>query len=321
MADVPNEGTVIRQHLAHYIVATGSDVIDCALSSRLRKRLDYPEASSGSRRQRVQSVHRVRVVDPVAIGDRVRFDTAEGGTGLIREVLPRRNKISRRASGTGRKEQPIAANIDQLLPVLSADDPSPDWELLDRMLAVAEWQELPASICLNKTDLVDIEDAREDLALYERLGYPVVFTSVVADDGGPAFRSLLEGRTTLMMGPSGVGKSSLLNWLQPGLQLRTAEVSQATGSGRHTTTHLELVSLDSGGLVGDIPGVQEFYLWGVEPEDVPGLFKEFRGLLGDCRFRDCTHVHEPGCAIKEALEAGDVDPRRYASYLRLRDRP
>ena len=312
---------MIRQHLAHYIVATDSSVVDCSLSTRLRKRLEYPEASSGSRRQRVQSVRRIRVVDPVAIGDRVRFDEAEGGTGLIREVLPRRNVISRRASGTGRKEQPIAANIDQLLPVLSADDPPPDWELLDRMLAVAEWQELPASICLNKTDLVDVEAVRDEMAVYERLGYPVVFTSVVADQGSAAFRSLLQGRTSLMMGPSGVGKSSLLNWLQPGLQLRTAEVSQSTGSGRHTTTHLELVALESGGLVGDIPGVREFYLWDVEPDEVPALFREFRDLLGDCKFRDCTHAHEPGCAIKEALEAGEVAPRRYASYLRLREDP
>ena len=261
------------------------------------------------------------MVDPVAIGDRVRFDEAKGGTGLIREVLPRRNVISRRASGTGRKEQPIAANIDQLLPILSADDPAPDWELLDRMLAVAEWQELPASICLNKTDLVDTESARGDMAVYERLGYPLVLTSVVADQGSSAFQNLLEGRTSLMVGPSGVGKSSLLNWLQPGLQLRTAEVSQSTGSGRHTTTHLELVALDCGGLVGDIPGVREFYLWDVESEDVPSLFREFRDLLGDCKFRDCTHVHEPGCAIKGAAEAGDVDPRRYASYLRLRENP
>jgi ribosome biogenesis GTPase len=189
------------------------------------------------------------------------------------------------------------------------------------MLAVAEWQELPASICLNKIDLVDIDHVRKDMAVYERLGYPVVFTSVVSDEGSAAFKGLLEGRTSLMMGSSGVGKSSLLNWLQPGLQLRTAEVSQATGSGRHTTTHLELVSLDCGGLVGDIPGVREFYLWDVEPEDVPILFREFADLLGNCQFRDCTHAHEPCCAIKEALEAGSVDPRRYASYLRLRENP
>ncbi len=321
MKNALGEGTVIRQYLGHYYVASGSTIIDCALSTRLRKQLQYPEASPGSRRRRVQSVRRVRVVDPVAIGDRVRFETGEGGTGLIREILPRRNKISRRASGGSKKEQILAANIDQALPIFSAADPPPEWDLLDRMLAIAEWQEIPAAICFNKIDLTDESAARKEMAAYERIGYPVVYTSVISDLGKQAFQDLLQNRVSLLMGPSGVGKSSLLNWLQPGLELRTAEVSQTTGEGRHTTSHLELVELSDGGLVGDIPGVREFYLWDINPEDVPALFKEFVDLLDQCRFRDCSHIHEPGCAVKEAVEAGDIDRGRYANYLRLRKNP
>ena len=315
------EGTVIRQHLGHYIVATGTDVIDCAISSRLRKQLQYPEASPGSRRRKVQAVRRIRVVDPVAIGDRVRFGRAEGDTGLIRQVLPRRNKISRRTSGTSNREQVLAANIDQALPVFSADEPLPDWDILDRMLAIAEWQEVPVTICFNKMDLECRQRDRETIDTYEQIGYPVVYTSVVSGLGREAFRELLSDCTSLFLGPSGAGKSSLLNWLQPGLHLRTGEISHVTGEGRHTTTHLELVELRDGGFVGDIPGVKEFRLWGITSEDVPELFREFQGRLGQCRFRDCSHVHEPGCAIKDALDSGDIHPRRYASYLRLRQSP
>ena len=321
MEKFAQEGTVIRQYLGHYYVAAGCRVVACALSSRLWKQFQYPQASPGSRRRRVQAVRQVRVVDPVAIGDRVRFDQEEGETGLIREVLPRRNRVSRRASGGSHKEQILAANIDQIIPVFSADEPPPEWELLDRMLAIAEQQGIPAAICFNKMDLTDAACAGETVAMYERIGYGVVYTSVKSGLGKEAFRDQLRNRVSLFVGPSGVGKSSLLNWLQPGLKLRTAEVSQSTGEGRHTTSHLELVALEDGGLVGDIPGVREFYLWDVGPEEVPALFREFRGRLGRCRFRNCSHIHEPGCAVKEALEAGEIEGRRYASYLRLRDRP
>ena len=207
------------------------------------------------------------------------------------------------------------------MPVFSVDEPPPDWDLLDRMLAIAEWQEVQAIICLNKNDLPYRDGDREWAENYERIGYRVVYTSAVSDMGKETFRSLLKNRTSLFVGASGVGKSSLLNWLQPGLRLRTAEISQTTGEGRHTTTHLELVRLSEGGLVGDIPGVREFYLWHIEPEDIPGLFREFRPFLEQCRFRDCSHVHEPACAVKDAVEGGKISRRRYTSYLRLREKP
>jgi len=154
--------------------------------------------------------------------------------------------------------------------------------------------------------------------LYETIGYRVVFTSTMTDVGKDEFRALLTNRTTLFMGSSGVGKSSLLNWLQPGLKLRTGEISAFTGQGKHTTSHTELVALNEGGFVGDIPGVREFRLWNITPDDLPDLFPEFHAFLGACRFRNCAHDHEPDCAIKAAVDNGDIPPRRYKNYLRLR---
>lgn len=315
-----HQGIVVRQHLGHYFVDIDGEQWDCAISSRLRKQLEYPEASAGSRRQRVQRVRRVKITDPVVIGDRVEIDPGDDRTGMIREVLPRRNKISRRASGSARREQLLAANIDRVVPVFAVTDPVPDWNLLDRMLGVAEWQDLPVVICINKMDL-EREPIRDVTSIYENAGYDVVYTSTETDLGKDAFRELLREGITLFTGPSGVGKSSLLNWLQPGLQLRTSEVSHVMGDGRHTTTHLELVSLDDGGLVGDIPGVKEFRLWDIEPEDTPELFREFARFLGECQFSDCSHVHEPNCAIKQAVEDGDISRLRYDSYVRLREDP
>ncbi len=314
------EGIVVRQHLGHYFVVIGGEQWDCAISSRLRKQLEYPKASPGSRRRRVQRVRRTKVTDPVVIGDHVVIDRGEDYTGMIREVLTRRNKVSRKASGSGRKEQLLAANIDRVVTVFAVMDPVPDWNLLDRMLAIAEWQDLPATICINKMDL-ERDPICEVTSIYERAGYRVVYTSTETNVGQDEFRELLSEGTTLFVGPSGVGKSSLLNWLQPGLQLRTREVSHVMGDGRHTTTHLELVSLDGGGLVGDIPGVKEFHFWNIVAEDAPELFREFHDYLGQCRFSDCSHVHEPGCAVKDAVDTGDISRLRYESYLRLRADP
>ena len=314
-------GTVIRTYLGHYIVETATGTHNCRLSSKLRKQLTYPEANPGSRRRQVQSVRRLRVVDPVAIGDRVEIEPGGGETGMIMQVLPRHSKISRAASGGANKEQVLAANVDQAIPIMSAAEPGPDWNLLDRLLAISEWQEIAVSIVYNKMDLVDEDEAREQMTPYEKAGYPVLYTSAVTDVGKDGFRELLASRVSLLMGLSGVGKSSLVNWIQPGLKLRTAEVSEGTGEGRHTTTHMELVALPGGGLVGDIPGIREFGLWQIEPEDVAGLFPEFRERVVECQFRDCRHLHEPGCAVKRAVESGEVSRLRYESYLRICAKP
>lgn len=319
MAKPQIEGTVIQKHLAHYIVATSDHVMTCSLSSRLRKQLEYPQSTGSARRKSVQKVRKARVLDPVAIGDKVRIDDGSNNTGMIREILPRKNKISRSASGGSKREQLIAANIDQVMPIVALAHPEPEWELLDRMLAIALWQEIPPIICFNKMDLVPEAYAKSQTETYEKIGYQVIFTSTVTDLGKTEFHHILKDRTTLLMGTSGVGKTSLLNWIQPGLQLRTGAVSEATGEGKHTTTHTELISLESGGFVGDIPGVREFNLFGIEANDTPYLFKEFLPHLGHCRFRNCSHMNEPNCAIKEALAEGDIAPQRYQSYLAIRE--
>jgi ribosome biogenesis GTPase len=192
--------------------------------------------------------------------------------------------------------------------------------MLDRRLGIAEWQDLPVSIVINKMDL-ETEPIRDITSIYERIGYPVFYTSTENDLGKDDLAALFGSGTSLLMGASGVGKSSLLNWLQPGLELRTDEVSHVMGDGKHTTTHLQLVSLKDGGLVGDIPGVKEFKLWGITPEDIPELFREFGPYIGSCKFSDCLHIHEPSCAIKEAVDAGDIADLRYQSYLRIRASP
>jgi len=318
MTLIPTTGTVIRQYLGHYYVSAEGAEYECGISTRLRKVFEYPESESG--RRRVTRVRKTSAVDPVAIGDRVRMEPSPDGKGFITEVLPRDNMISRRASGKSGREQVLAANIGQVIAVYAVADPDPDWTLLDRMMAITEWQEVPAAICFNKCDLNLDDEVRDVIDEFKRIGYPTVCTSTVDDQGRDAFGDLLKGKISLFMGPSGVGKSSLVNWIQPGLTLRTGEVS-ATGEGKHVTTHTELFPLSFGGWVGDIPGVREFHLRDVEPIDIPFLFREFRQVLGQCRFRNCAHVNEPGCAIKEAVEEGLISQRRYDSFVKLRGDP
>jgi ribosome biogenesis GTPase len=263
----------------------------------------------------------------VAVGDVVRFAEAEGGTGSIVEVLPRRNRLARRAAGPHHPfEQVIVANLDQVVPVFAAADPPPHWNLLDRYLVSAEAVEIPASICITKVDLALGRDGSIEAELraavedYRRIGYDVVLASAVTGEGIEELRQVLAGRISALLGKSGVGKSSLLNALQPGLGLRVNEISQATGKGKHTTTHLEMFPLEPGGRVVDTPGVREFGLWDVNPDDLALFFPEMRPFVGRCRFGlDCRHDEEPGCAIRKAVMDGKISPRRYQSYCRLKD--
>jgi ribosome biogenesis GTPase len=275
----------------------------------------------------VRKVHDIGEVDPVAIGDRVRFVKAgDGGErgGMIVEVLPRRNRLSRLAAGPKPIEQVIVANVDQVVAVFSVRQPRPKWALLDRYLAAAEAAEVRALICVTKVDLArgdDIPDM-EVFATYEGLGYRTLLTSIVTGEGIESLAQAIGGRVSVLIGKSGVGKTSLLNAVQPGLGLRVREVSQATGKGRHTTSHLEMFPLDGGGGVVDTPGMREFGLWHDASEGgLASLFVEMRPYIGTCRFRlDCSHSHEPGCAIKDAVEAGEIARLRYRNYLRILDR-
>jgi ribosome biogenesis GTPase len=272
--------------------------------------------------KRVKQVHDIREVDPVAIGDRVRFVTppGDGHEGMIVEVLPRQNTFSRPAAGRKPIEQVIVANVDQVMPVFAAREPKPKWRQLDRYIAAAEFAGVPTVICINKIDLArGADDIDEVAAMYERIGYRVLLTSAASGTGIDAFAETLRGRVTAMTGRSGVGKTSLLNAVQPSLGLRVGEVSQATSKGRHTTSQLEMFPLASGGAIVDTPGMREFE---IRHEPVEGglasLFIEMRPYIGQCRFGlNCDHWHEPECAIKEAVEAGEIAQMRYDGYIHI----
>ena len=316
-----NTGTVVKRLTGFYTVRLGDgERVVCTISSKLRKRLMYPTADPGSRRQRVDSVRRIRRVDPVAIGDRVTFRDSGDGTGAIVEVLERRNALSRRASGRNAVEQTIVANVDQMVAMVSAAEPPPNWHLLDRLLANAELCEIPALVCLTKMDVAPEEETRAKARVYEKVGYGVVLTSALAGEGVDAFARAIEGRVSVFVGQSGVGKTTLLNALQPGLGLQVREVSTKRKGfqGRHTTSHLEMFDLDVGGGVVDTPGVRELAFWHLDSDEVADMFPEMRPHIGQCRFAtDCRHLSEPDCAIKQAVESGEIDPDRYDSYTKM----
>lgn len=317
-ADALRSGTVFRKSQGTYWVHADGRSIPCAISSRLRKVLIYPIADSSSLHARVQHVEDIRMVDPVAIGDIVRFSDAGDGTGMILEVVDRSNALVRRAAGPKPIEQVIVANVDQALCVMAAAQPKPSWELMDRYLAAAEASGIPAVVCVTKIDLVDRGAIEDELETYRRIGYGTLVTSAATGEGIDELRDLLRDRVSVLAGKSGVGKTSLLNAVQPELGLRVNAVSGATGKGKHTTTHLEMFALDIGGSVVDTPGMREFALWNVHERELADLFPDLRPYVGACRFGlDCSHSHEPGCAIKQAVAAGDVSERRHQSYLRL----
>jgi ribosome biogenesis GTPase len=312
-------GLVFRKTRGRYAVQTGDRTVVCSLSNLLRKELVYPIADPSSFRRRVMSVDEIDVLDPVAVGDQVRFVDAGDDTGVIHEVLPRRTKLSRPGVGGRSVEQVLVANLDLVLPIIAAAEPPPTWALLDRHLVTAEGAGVPAIICITKTDLADERTLRRDLRVYEEIGYGVVRTSAPTGRGMEALREVLQGRLSVMIGKSGVGKTTLLNALQPGLGLRVRDISASTGKGRHTTSHLEMFPLDGGGGLVDTPGMRAFGLWDVDKARLAERFPEMRPYLGQCRFgSDCSHLHEPGCAIKDALAGGRIARRRYASYTKLR---
>lgn len=252
----------------------------------------------------------------VVVGDRVRLDRDEGGElyGIV-ALEPRTTLLERRVP-EGRGTRAIAANIDQVLVVTATTHPAPIPQLIDRLLVVAEANEIPPGVIVNKVDL-DRGTGLQDR--FRGAGYPVYPTSVRTGEGMAKLREILAGRVSVVTGPSGAGKSSLLNAVQPGLQLRTGELSAKVGRGRHTTVSAVMLPLDGGGFLVDTPGFSEVGLWGVDPGELDDCFPEFRPWLAQCRYADCVHRSEPGCRIREALERGEIDPSRYESYATLFD--
>lgn len=256
----------------------------------------------------------------LAVGDRVVLESdARGGHWSIGEIMPRRTKLARRAPGEGPGERIVAANVDQVVVVFAATKPEPHRRMLDRFLVIAEANSLVSRVVINKIELVDRAKTEQDFSDYVRAGYPVHFTSVKQRIGLDDLHRELAGRTSVLTGPSGVGKSSLMNSMYPGLDLRVGEVSESVNKGRHTTVGALLHPLPDSGYVVDTPGLREIGTWGLSSEHVDECFREFRDFTPSCRFGNCTHRVEPGCAVLAAVETGALSADRYDSYLRLRE--
>lgn len=297
------EGTVIRSTGSWYDVRCG----DRTVPSKVRGKFRLEETET---------------TNPVAVGDNVTIRLNDDGTGLIVDIHERDNRLVRRAAGrkVGR-EHVIVANVDKVWTVQAVDFPRPNPGFIDRILVVAGRNEVPAGLLINKADLLenDDEEVNNVIGLYRSLDYPVLVVSAHTGEGLDELNSQMAGQTTVFVGPSGTGKSTLLNAIEPGLDVRTGEVSERTRKGKHTTTSVTLYPLSNGGFVVDTPGVREFGVLDLEPMDLAHYFVEFVPFIHDCRFPNCTHDHEPGCAIIEAVERGDISEQRYRSYLNILD--
>ena len=299
MTDTTLNGLVTRLQAGFYTVYVDNHEITCRLRGRHKKnRLNE---------------------DIVAVGDRVQIHVLEDGSGVIEVIHPREKAFFRMApSARGEYKQILLANPDQVLIVFSCADPEPSLRMLDRFLVITEKQDIPVVIVANKVDLTGIRAAKKLFAVYPRLGYEVLFTSAKKKRNIDKLKERLIGKISVFSGPSGVGKSSLLNQIQPELGLSIGRLKSSSKKGRHTTVVRQLFPLKEGGFVADMPGLRSLSLWDTEPEELDGYFPEIRNLVAECRFNDCSHINEPDCAVKQAVADGKVHLHRYNSYVRLR---
>ncbi len=300
-------GLVVKAQSGFFTVHTDGGLVVCKLRGKLKR---------GPRES-----------DLATVGDQVTISRLDDGSGVIEAVAPRERVLARRKpSPKGRaarsedveRESIILANPDQAVFVFACAQPAPRLAMLDRFLVVAEANHIPAIICANKLDLVLEEEARALFAGYEPLGYRVIYASAATGAGVAELKAQLAGHVSALTGPSGVGKSSLLNAIQPGLGLAAKTVSWATQKGRHTTVHPELIALSEGGWVADTPGIRALALHDIDPYELDGYFPDIRPFVADCAFSDCTHKQEEGCAVRAAVEEGKIQARRYESYIKIR---
>jgi ribosome biogenesis GTPase len=290
-------GLIIKAQSGFFTVETAEGLVIC----RLRGKLKQGRA----------------VGDIAALGDNVLIELLADGSGAIENVEERKQAIVRLdPRPQGMYQQVLLANADQAVFVFACANPNPKLRMLDRFLVITEKQKIPAVIIANKIDLV--ENAKELFHVYESIGYRIIYTSTKTRAGLDELKTQLQNKISALAGPSGVGKSSLLNEIQPGLGLAVNEISKVMNKGRHTTVTRQMFALDGGGYVADTPGWKSLALWDTEAEELDAYFPDLRDLVPQCQFSDCSHKHEPGCAVLAALKAGTVHPERYDSYLRLR---
>lgn len=299
MSDQSLPGLVLRLLSGFYYIQTEQGLITCSLRGKLK--------------------HARQNEDLVAVGDHVLITLSSPTNGAIEKVESRKNALVRLApTARGEYKQIILANLDLVIFVFACAQPEPHLRMLDRFLIIAERQSIPSLIIANKVDLVGENKANQLFEMYPPLGYQVLFTSVKTGLGVAELKKLLKNKVTAFSGPSGVGKTSLLNTLQPELGIKVKEVSELTAKGRHSTVMRELFSLDGQGYLADLPGLRSLALWDIRPEELDAYFPEMKGLVSQCQFNNCSHRDEPGCAVKDGVNNGKIHPERYQSYLNMR---
>lgn len=295
-------GLVIKNTGSWYTVKTdGGDIIDCKIKGAFR-------------------LKGIRTTNPVAVGDYVRLMTNREGTAFIFSIDERKNHIVRRASNLSKQSQIIAANLDQALLLVTVNYPLTTTTFMDRFLACGEAYDVPVVLVFNKIDLLNEEELqaqRKLISLYSGIGYVCKEISAGTGEGVDDLRQLVEGKVSLLSGHSGVGKSTLINRLIPDVKLRTAKISPAHNTGMHTTTFSEMIEMPEGGYLIDTPGIKGFGFFDIEPAEMTSYFREFFEISKECQFNDCTHIHEPGCAVLKALEEKRIALSRYQSYLSM----
>ena len=295
-------GIVIKSTGSWYQVKThNEEVIPCRIKGKFRMK-------------------GIKATNPIAVGDQVEMEVDQDGVGTIHRIQPRKNYIIRKSTNLSKQVHIIASNIDQLVLVTSIVQPRIALGFVDRILATAEAYSISATIVFNKLDIYDesaLDRLAEVLAIYHPIGYDYCLTSVKTGRGMEAFRQLLAGKTSLLSGHSGVGKSSLINTIEPSLDLKVKDVSGSNEKGQHTTTFAELHNLSIGGSIIDTPGVRSFGIIDFDREHLSHYFPEMRELLGHCKFHNCAHINEPKCAVKDAVEEGEISGSRYQNYVAM----